>query len=434
MDASIRQDLAGSRDDGDAAYHKVTTRLLPLLFISYVCAYMDRMNIGFAQLQMGQDLGLNPSVYGFVAGIFFVGYVLFEVPSNILLNRIGARRTIVRIMVCWGVVSIATMFVKTPFQLGVARFLLGVFEAGLFPGVIFYLKHWYPAARRARVTSLFMLAIPVSGIVVAPLSTNIVAYMHELYSLRGWQWLFLLEGLPSVILGFVAWFYLTDRPADATWLTDAQKQAIARDLERDRQAQKPSAPHALGEAFRDSKVYVMAFILFALSIGGYTCTFWLPLIIKSFGSASIIRIGLLTMIPWLAAGIAMVWIGRLSDRKRERRWHFAIALAVGAFGFMFSASNASNFDLAMLGITVATGGIFAALAVFWTVPPTYLSGPAAAAGIALINALGALGGLAGPWVLGILKSMAGNFYFGLYAVSVVMLLGCVVMVTAVPRE
>lgn len=425
---------AATTDDATAVYRKVNLRLIPFLFICYVAAYLDRINIGFAQLQMKQDLGFGDAVYGLGAGIFFLGYALFEVPSNLLLEKIGARKTLIRILVLWGMTSAGMMFVTTPAQLYVARFMLGLFEAGFFPGIILYFTYWYPTHMRARIIALFMSGMAVAGIIGGPLSGWIMNDLAGVYGWKGWQWMFLLEGLPAVLLGLVAWFLLCDRPARARWLSAHEKSVIDRTLQDDRHALGPARHGSLRHAMRDPAVYLLAFAYFTFIAGTYVITFWLPTMIKGFGVANPLEIGALTAIPYLIGAIGMVAIGKHSDRTGERRWHCAGAALLGGAGLVAASLLTGHLAGALIALSFATIGIFATMPLFWSIPTAYLSGPAAAGGIALINSLGLTGGFVSPFVIGWVKASTGSVNYGLYIVTGFMLLGAIVLLLGVPAK
>lgn len=415
-------------------YTKVNLRLIPFLFICYVAAYLDRINIGFAQLQMKADLGFSDAVYGLGAGIFFFGYALFEVPSNLLLVKIGARKTLLRIMVLWGLTSAGMMFVTTPAQLYCARFLLGLFEAGFFPGIILYFTYWYPSGMRARIVALFMSGMAVAGIVGGPLSGWIMNDMAGINGWSGWQWMFLLEGIPAVLLGVMAWFVLPDRPGDARWLSAGEKDLIENTLQQDRSTLGPSPHGSLRDAMRDPKIYILAFAYFTFIAGTYVITFWLPTIVKSFGIADPLRIGLLTAIPYLIGAVGMVVLGKSSDRTRERRWHAAGAAFLGGAGLVAATLLSGNLAMALVALSFAAIGILATMPLFWAMPTAYLSGPAAAGGIALINSLGLIGGFVSPFVIGWFKTTTGSVNGGLYFVTVLMVLGAVALLLGIPAK
>ncbi|WHZ09882.1 MAG: putative MFS-type transporter [Burkholderiaceae bacterium] len=419
----------------DALYAKITRRVLPFLFICYVVNFIDRVNIGYAKLQFLQDLHLNDEIYGIAAGMFFIGYLVFEVPSNLLLARIGARKTLTRIMVLWGLITVALMFVKTAGVLYVLRFLLGAAEAGFFPGIIFYLTFWFPNHRRGRCTSLFILAVPIAGIIGGPLSGWIMSSFHEFGGLRGWQWLFLLEGIPAVVLGVLALFVLTDRPENAHWLTDAEKSAVAADLERDRQQDHRSAePARLVEALRDPYLYLFSAVYFTMFLYLNALGFWVPTILKSVGVSSLEHIGLLHGAISVATAIGMVLIGRSSDRRLERRWHAAISGAVAAVCFLLLPLAAHSAAVTTLLLAIGSVGIFGVLITFWTIPASYFKGTAAAGGIAVISSLGAIGGAVSPSLVGTMKVHTGSIYGGLSIVAVLLALGMLALLVFVPRS
>ncbi|HEU0203029.1 MAG TPA: MFS transporter [Burkholderiaceae bacterium] len=420
-------------DAANAAFRKVTWRLIPFLFLCYVLAFLDRINIGFAQLQMKQDLAFSDVIYGLGAGIFFIGYLLFEVPSNLMLQKVGARKTILRIMVGWGLVSAATMFVTTPTQFYIARFLLGVFEAGFFPGIILYLTYWYPSSRRGRIIALFMTATAVAGLVGGPLSGWIMKDMAGVNGWAGWQWMFLLEGLPSVLLGVVAYFFLTDKPSDAKWLTASEKQILNHELGAD-QKKAPATQHSLRGVFRDPKVYLLAAVYFTILVGGYALSFWVPTMIRALGVDNVLHIGLYAAIPYLVAVIAMVWWGRHSDATLERRWHCVVAMLVCGAALVLSTLVAGNFWLSIVLLCFAAAGAAAVTPVFWTIPSAYLTPAAAAAGIALVSSLGSIAGFVSPFVIGSIKAATGSLTYAMYFVAAMLVLGAVLILKGVPAK
>lgn len=423
-----------STDEATSIYRKVNLRLIPFLFICYVAAYLDRINIGFAQLQMKQDLGFSDAVYGLGAGIFFFGYALFEVPSNLLLEKIGARKTLVRILVLWGLTSAGMMLVSTPTQLYVARFLLGLFEAGFFPGIILYFTYWYPTRMRARIIALFMSGMAVAGIIGGPLSGWIMNDLASVNGWKGWQWMFLLEGLPSVFLGVLAWFLLCDRPAKARWLSAHEKDLINRTLQRDRQALGLAHHGSLRQALRDPTIYILAFAYFTFIAGTYVITFWLPTMVRSFGISNPLEIGVLSAIPYLIGAIGMVVLGKHSDRTGERRWHCAGAAFLGGAGLVAASFLAGHLAAALVALSFATIGIFATMPLFWSIPTAYLSSSAAAGGIALINSLGLVGGFVSPFVIGWVKASTGSVNYGLYFVTGLMVLGAIALLLGVSAK
>jgi ACS family tartrate transporter-like MFS transporter len=405
---------------GRATLTKVGWRLLPFLLLLYVIAWLDRVNIGFAALQMNADMQFSNTVYGFGAGIFFIGYALFEVPSNLILARVGARLWIARIMVTWGILSVAMMFIAGPISFYVLRFLLGVAEAGFLPGIIFYLGHWYPAKDRARAISWFMLAIPLSTVIGGPLA-GIILQLDGWHGLQGWQWLFLLEGLPAVVLGFVVLGYLTDSPDKAEWLEPAQRRWLA-----DRIASEHRAAHArhgvgLKAALVHPTVWLLGLILFACQTGSYGLTLWIPQIVRGLSGLSDFTVSMISALPYVAAAIGMVAIGASSDRTGERFLHIAIPSAIGGLGFIASAYFTSPWP-AMIALTVAAVGDLGTRGPFWALPTRFLTGSAAAAGIALINTMASLGGFVGPSMVGVVLDYTDSFAGGLVFLAVLLLL------------
>ncbi|MBS6360355.1 MFS transporter [Burkholderia sp.] len=414
----------------EATYRKVSWRLTPLLLLCYVVAYLDRVNVGFAKLQMVSDLNLSDTVYGLGAGIFFFGYFLFEVPSNIILHRVGARVWIARIMVTWGVISALMMFVTTPAMFYVMRFLLGVAEAGFFPGVILYLTYWYPAHRRGRMTTFFMTAVALSGVIGGPVSGYILKAFNGVNGWHGWQWLFLLEGIPSVLVGVLVFFALDDRIAKATWLTDDEKALLERNIDAEEATKEDPS---LGTVMSSPRVWLMALIYFSFVMGLYGIGFWLPTIIKATGVTDAFAIGLLSAIPYAAAVVAMILIARSADKRRERRWHVAIPAVFGALGLVLSVIWAHETALAMLGLTLATMGILTTLPLFWSLPTAFLGGAAAAAGIAMINSIGNLAGFLSPYMMGWLKQATSSNDAGMYMLAAFLVLGAL-LVLSVPKR
>jgi ACS family tartrate transporter-like MFS transporter len=392
----------------------VSRRLLPFLFLLYILSFLDRVNVGFAALEMNRDLGFGPTVYGWGAGIFFLGYGLFEVPSNLVLYRTGARIWIARIMVTWGLAACAMMLVRTPFSFYLLRFLLGVAEAGFFPGIIFYLTHWYPARERARAYSWFLAAIPVSGIIGGPLSGSLLG-LDGVLGLRGWQWLFLMEGLPTVVVGFLVLFLLPDRPKDARWLAPAEKAWLEGTLEAER-----GAVEEHGASFRRAvvnlRVWLLALVYFLGIVGLYALTLWMPQVLKGTGRFTNFQVGLVTVIPYLVAVIGMVLVGASSDRTGERHFHIIVPLLVAAAGLTAVGFVGAPVPL-VAALSIAAFGVLAWTAPCWALPTAFLKGEAGAGGIALINSCGALGGFVGPLILGLVKDRTGSFTWGLLIVA-----------------
>ncbi|BDB27953.1 permease [Cupriavidus sp. TA19] len=411
-------------------YTRVMWRLLPFLFLCYLCAYLDRINVGYAKLQMMQDLGLSDAIYGLGAGIFFVGYLLFEVPSNLILLRVGARRWIARIMVTWGIISAAMMFVKSPTSFYIMRFLLGVAEAGFIPAILLYLTYWFPASRRSKVTALFLTGIPMSGVIGGPLSGWIMSAMHGSHGWAGWQWLFLLEGIPTVLVGVIAYFYLDDKVADAKWLTAQQRAMIETNLAAE---SRGHALHSVRDGLTNPRILLLSVIYFFFTMGLYGVSFWLPTIVKASGVSDPLDIGLLSAIPYAAATVSMILVGQRSDARGERRWHLAVPGVVGALGLCLSVAYAGNTALAMLALTIGTMGIMTTISQFWTLPPAILGGAAAAAGIALANSVGSISGVISPYLIGWVQSNTGTTGNGVLVLAASLVIGGMLVFTVPAR-
>ncbi|MCO4158903.1 MFS transporter [Citrobacter amalonaticus] len=410
----------------DSVYRKVTHRLIPFLILCYFFAYLDRVNVGFAKLHMQDALNFSDTVYGLGAGIFFIGYFLFELPSNLLMQRFGPRFWIARIMVTWAILSAAMIFVTTPTQFYVLRFLLGVAEAGFFPGIVFYLTLWFPSWRSARTLGLFILVTPLSTIIGSPLSGLILKLFENVGGLHNWQWLFLVEAIPSFVLAFVVLRYLDNDVKSAKWLNNAEKQIILSDLARDNlnreQANAGQASSTLSAMFRNGYVWLLALIFFSFNIGYYGINFWLPSIIKNSGISDDLQIGLLAALPYVFGAAFMVWNSRHSDLKQERRWHIAIPALIGCVGLALSAYCSGSTFWMMAWICLAMSGTLALIPTYISLPGAMLSGTAAAAGIALVNSVGNLAGFFGPTVLGWLKDTTGSTDGGLYILAGFLLL------------
>jgi sugar phosphate permease len=402
-----------------ALYGRVTRRIIPFLFLCYVFAYVDRVNVGFAKLQMQQDLRISDAVYGMGAGMFFLGYFFFEVPCNMALQKIGAKYWLGPIMVVWGVVSACQMFVTSAAGLYFTRFLLGVVESGFFPGVILYLTFWYPRQYRAKMLAAFMTAIPLSGVFGGPISGWILQSMSESSALRGWQWLFLFEAIPSVLAGVLTIYILDDNPRKARWLNEDEKRLLEQRLEDEARAKRLETPghHTLADAFRSPKVWVLSLIYFGMVMVNYGVSFWLPQIVKETLSRNSLTIGFLTAIPWALAAVTMVAVGHHSDKTGERRWHIALTSIVCSVGFAASAIPGISGVLSFLAITVATASIASSYSTFWALPTTLLSGTAASAGIAWINSVGNLAGYVSPSLVGKIRDTTHSMTAALLMLS-----------------
>jgi ACS family tartrate transporter-like MFS transporter len=400
----------------------VSRRLIPFLFGLYVVSFLDRVNVGFAALEMNRDLGLSPAVYGFGAGIFFIGYSLFEVPSNLILARTGARLWIARIMITWGLIAAGMMFVRGPVSFYVVRFLLGIAEAGFFPGIIFYLSEWFPSDARARAIARFMIAIPVSGMIGGPISGALLGLSGQL-GLTGWQWLFLLEGVPAVVLGFAVLRYLPDRPEDAAWLEPEQRRWLLERLASERDRCVEHHGFSVARALSSGVVWQMGLLVFlSISFGQYALSLWLPQIVRGFSGLSNLQVGFVSAIPNVVAVVTMMIVAAHSDRTGERCLHIAAASGFAAVGFLGCALVQSP-ALAVTFLSVAAAGLLSAHGPFWPLPSKFLTGAAAAGGIALINSLSNLSGFAGPYAIGLLNGASGNFRSGLLLLAFVPLAG-----------
>jgi MFS transporter, ACS family, phthalate transporter len=415
-------------------WRKITLRIVPFLFLCYVLNYIDRVNISFASLQFREDLGISAASYGFGVGIFFAGYILFEVPSNLLMQRIGARRTIMRIMVLWGLVSTATLFVTSATQFYVVRALLGVAEAGFFPGVVFYLTLWFPSALRARIMSMFVLAIAVSGIIGGPVSGLIMTKMSNIAGLHGWQWLFLIEGIPPIIVGVVAYFYLNDGPEQARWLNAEEKRFVIGNLAIETAARESAQHGSFWRAVRDPRLYAAVAAWFVLAWCGSVINFWSPTIIRNSGVSDTLTVGLLSAVPYGVGAIGMLIINHHSDLKLERRWHYAIGVFASALAVALLPSAAKNWQLAIALLATLSIGYLAGVALFWSIPTAYLSKTASAGSIALISSIGQFGGLTAPNIIGWSQQASGDFTVGFYTIALGMVLGTAIMLIGIPAH
>ncbi|TWC05935.1 sugar phosphate permease [Bradyrhizobium macuxiense] len=421
------QDAAHSR-----LYGRIAWRLIPFLLACYTVAIIDRFNIGFAKLQFLHDLNIDDAVFGLAAGIFSVGYVALEVPSNLLLVRIGVRKTLLRIMVLWGTVTVLLALVQNQYHLYLLRFLLGAAEGGFFPGILYYLTLWFPDRVRGRMTSLFVMAVPLGGVIAGPLSGLIMDHMQGVHGLHGWQWLFVLEGVPAVLLGIAAYLYLADGPHAARWLSADERRQVANDLARDRAA-APGTTRSFAAALREPRVYLLSFIYFAFFCSLNTILLWTPTLLKRVGVATTTEIGWLSGAISVASAIGMVAIGYSSDRTRERRWHVVTCGLVAAACFIALQTAQSSILLTVTLLAIASVGIFAILSLFWTIPNAMLEGSAAAGGIALISAIGSFGGAVCPALIGWMNVATGSIYAPLALVGAVLGIGMLTLIVCVPR-
>jgi len=403
--------------------HRIAWRIVPFIMFLYFIAFIDRVNIGFASLTMNKDIGLSPAVYGFGAGIFFLGYFIFEVPSNLILEKVGARIWIARVMLTWGIISGAMVFVTGPTSFYILRFLLGAAEAGFFPGIILYLSYWFPGRSRASVIALFMAAAPISTALGSPVSAALLQ-LNGVMGLKGWQWMFILEALPALIMAVVTFFYMTDRPAKASWLPEDEKAWLIETMDAEVAARSGAAHHSPWRALIDPRVLALSMIYFGTSAGLYTLGIWAPQIIKQLG-VSTMTVGYLNMIPPIVSVVAMVLWYRHSDRTGERTWHVVIACLVASAGLALAGWSTGLIGV-ILTLTLVNIGISSAKAPLWSMPTMFLSGPAAAAGIATINSIGNLGGFVGPSMIGFIKQRTGSFAGGLYFVAGLLVLSAVV--------
>ncbi|WP_223217665.1 MFS transporter [Paraburkholderia phenoliruptrix] len=425
----------GAAHERRALYAKVAWRIMPVLILCYFFAYLDRVNIGYAKLQMLGDLGMSEAAYGLGAGLFFIGYLLFEVPSNLLMTRIGARKTICRIMVLWGLISIAFAFVDKPWQFYLLRVLLGAAEAGFYPGIILFLTYWFPSHARGRMTAIFFAAVPISGVLGGPVSGMIIERLHGAVGAHGWQWLFILEGIPSVLVGLCIPFILTDKPSQATWLSADEKNRISADLEAEHRFKETVELKgtSVSGVFAKGMVWYLIAICLCQTLALNGIAFWLPTLIKSLGVSGAFEIGMLSAIPYLAAAISLVVFGRSADRRMERKWHTAIPFLMVSAGLAASVHAHGNLSGALLLLAVATAGAYTVAGMFWALPSLFLNGTRMAAAIAFINSVGGLGGFFGPSLIGFVKDTTGSTDYGVYFIAATSILGAL-LVAFLPRN
>jgi len=403
------------------AVHKATWRLIPYLFMCYILNYLDRFNISYAALEMKADLHFSDTVYSLGAGVFFIGYVLFEIPSNLALEKVGARAWISRIMVTWGLISVCMMFIHTASNFYALRFLLGVSEAGFFPGILLYLSYWIPSKDRARAFALFLTSTSLAGVLGGPIS----AYFLNLRGqggMQGWQWLFLLEGLPSFLLGFVTYFYLTDKPRDAKWLTEEERNSLEKTMEEERRGITVRHSLSLTETLTHPRVWRLCLLYFSIVISFYGVAFWLPQIVKGFSGLDNVTVSLLSALPYLAASVGMVWVARHSDKTGERRRHVAVCAFTAALALLLGSVFQQDHPYgAFLMLCVTATGIWSTLGPFWSMPSNFLTGRSAAAGLALINSVGNIGGFVGPNIIGYIKEATQRFESGMVVLAVTLI-------------
>lgn len=418
---------------------KLLWKILPILFIAYFFSFLDRVNIGYAKLQMQDAIGFTDSQYALAAGIFFIGYAFFEIPSNILMDKIGARKTLARIMILWGLASAATMFVSSASQLYFLRLMLGIFEAGFFPGVILYLSFWFPSYMRGRVTSILILATLAAPIIGGPISGLIMTHMNGVHGLGGWQWMFLLEALPIIVIGLVCLFYLTDKPGSSRWLSQEErklhKQIMTEDAGPDTENTKDMhSGKAVLSCLMDYRVYLLASLAFAAYCGSYGFNFWLPTMIKEMGVTDIAQISFYAMIPFSLAAVGMITVGRSSDKRRERRWHYTISMLFGAAMMCLAAFWTGDMISRLIILGLAGFGFSGGVVVAWSLPAAYLQGKTAAAGIAMVSTLATMSGLFAPWAIGLAREMTGTNEAALLTIAVVMVIAALIMMFLIPAK
>ncbi|QBR04240.1 MFS transporter [Paraburkholderia pallida] len=423
------------RETDDAQlYRKVLLRLIPVLFISQIFAFLDRVNIGFAKTHMTGDLGLSAAQYGLAAGVFFVGNMLLEIPSNLWLHRFGARKSLFRIMLLWGLVSSATMFVRTPHELVLMRFVLGLCEAGFWPGVLLYLTYWFPAARRANAVAICLLAPTAAGVLAGPLSGWILGNLDGAAGLHGWQWMFLIEGIPACFVGVLLRIYLPDGPRDAGWLRSDERARLMAALADESAEGRGSGSHTGFDRAHWRTTALFAFLLACVLSGVFLNVFWLPTIIREAGVHGDLRIGLYSVVPYLVSGLVMVLVSRHSDAHGERRWHFAGSMFVAAIGLAMIAQGHASLAIALPGICLLGSGLSAALAVFWALPPAYLPKSSLPGAIAAINMIGGIGAMAGPWLIGLLRDRTGSVSLAMAPFCVLLLIAAICAVVGTRKR
>ena len=421
-----------SPPNSDAVYRKITWRLMPFLLACYIINYLDRVSIGYAKLQFVPELGLNEATFGLITSAFFIGYILFEIPSNMLLLRIGAPKTLMRIMTLWGLVIVSMSLARNEYWFYTLRFLLGAFEAGFFPGVLLYLSFWFPNHQRGRATSLFLVGIPLSGVLGGLISGSVMEGMDGLLGLRGWRWLFLVDGVPAILLGIAAYFVLTDRPENASFLSPAEKQLVVDDMEADRRARVHAPATTALEVLKSSKVWLLVGVYFTMAFLN-TNQIWFPTLLRKAGAGSVTEAAWILAGCWIVVAVFVLWVSHNSDRVGERRWHILATGTLAGVAYLCLPLAAGNLWATALLVMFSAGGGYAVFTVFWTIPPVYLDGRGAAMGIALVSALGQFGGLSGPAVVGWAFQETGSLYIGLSVAALMLLIGTAVVVFAIPH-
>jgi MFS family permease len=407
------------------AYGKIFWRIMPFLMLCYTVSYLDRVNVGFAKLQMAGDIGLSNAAFGLGAGVFFIGYFLFELPSNLIMHKVGARIWIARIMITWGIISGCMMFVSSVPMFYLMRFLLGAAEAGFYPGMILYMTYWFPSYRRARVVCVFMAAIPVSAIFGNPLSGFVMDHLNGAYGMAGWKWMFVIEAIPALAIGIITPFYLKNSVAEAAWLSAEEKSIVDSKLAAETHNKRAGSPNATLAVLRSARVWQMCLIYFCFVLGQYGLNFWMPTLIKAAGIKGNFHIGLVSAIPYIVTLVVMISLGISGDRMRERRWHLAVPATLSAIGFVVAATS-GNITLSIAALSVAAAGTISCSPMFWPMPTAFLAEVGAAAGIAWINSVGNLAGFCGPYAVGYLKQLTGTNVAGLYLLAAALILGSAV--------
>lgn len=405
--------VEGSSPAKTALYRKISLRLMPVITVAYFIAFIDRTNISIAKLQMSTDIGLSGAAYGLGAGLFFLGYFLFEVPSNLYMMKVGAKRTICRIMILWGIISFLFVFVNSEWMFYVLRFFLGAAEAGFFPGIILYLTLWYPDVRRARAMGAFIISVPLSGAIGSPLGGWIMQNLDGYLGLAGWHWLFIIESVPAIVMGFVVLFVLPDRPKDAKWLTPEERASVAADLEHEAQGQSAHASGTIRSLFRNKWLALLTVLIFVQALGAYTLSFWLPTLVAAAGVKGLFSIGAVSALPFMAGIVGILLFTRSSVRFKERRWHLAIAFITTAGALIASILLTGMIIPSLIMLCIAAAGTYGVTVIVWQLPPMVLSGAGAAAGLAALNSIGSLAGFVAPSLLGFTTTFLGSANVGL---------------------